>query len=180
MFFFITRWTIQALESLWFILENSEIQFLLSINKLYISWQLLKFVLFESQSIFSFICMFCMYLLVCVFSFGHCVVCSSSNYGIWLPLWYLQSLLINLKFKNNIPILLLPQIICNKNVDIKFSAHSGITLIRYAQSRKIGQPNDLKVFESNKTKWPKQDSQFRLQTHIAENENLSFNHNYII
>jgi hypothetical protein len=32
-----------------FILENSEIQFLLSINKLYISWQLLKFVLFESQ-----------------------------------------------------------------------------------------------------------------------------------
>ena len=32
-----------------FILENSEIQFLLSINKLYISWQLLNFVLFESQ-----------------------------------------------------------------------------------------------------------------------------------
>jgi hypothetical protein len=32
-----------------FILENSEIQFLLSINKLYIPWQLLKFVLFESQ-----------------------------------------------------------------------------------------------------------------------------------
>jgi hypothetical protein len=32
-----------------FILENSEIQFLLSINKLYISWQILKFVLFESQ-----------------------------------------------------------------------------------------------------------------------------------
>jgi hypothetical protein len=32
-----------------FILENSEIQFLLSINKLYISWQLLKFILFESQ-----------------------------------------------------------------------------------------------------------------------------------
>ena len=32
-----------------FILENSEIQYLLSINKLYISWQLLKFVLFESQ-----------------------------------------------------------------------------------------------------------------------------------
>ena len=32
-----------------FILENSEIQFLLSINKLYISCQRSKFVLFESQ-----------------------------------------------------------------------------------------------------------------------------------
>ena len=28
------------------------------------------------------------------FSFGHCVVCSSSIYGFWLPLWYLQALLI--------------------------------------------------------------------------------------
>ena len=26
-------------------------------------------------------------------SFGHCVVCSSSIYGFWLPLWYLQTLL---------------------------------------------------------------------------------------
>ena len=28
-----------------------------------------------------------------LFSFGHCVVCYSSIYGFWLPLWYLQSLL---------------------------------------------------------------------------------------
>ena len=27
------------------------------------------------------------------FCFGHCVVCSSSIYGFWLPLWYLQTLL---------------------------------------------------------------------------------------
>ena len=33
-------------------------------------------------------------LSVCTFSFGYCVVCSSSIYGFWLPLWYLQSLLI--------------------------------------------------------------------------------------
>ena len=26
------------------------------------------------------------------FSFGHCVVCSSSIYGFWLPLWYLLTL----------------------------------------------------------------------------------------
>ena len=27
-------------------------------------------------------------------SFGHCVVCSSPIYGFWLPLWYLQTLLL--------------------------------------------------------------------------------------
>ena len=27
-------------------------------------------------------------------SFGHCVVCSSSIYRFWLPLWYLQTLLV--------------------------------------------------------------------------------------
>ena len=27
-------------------------------------------------------------LAFCPFSFGHCVVCSSSIYGFWLPLWY--------------------------------------------------------------------------------------------
>ena len=40
--------------------------------------------------------MFCrsLFVLLC-FSFGHCVVCSSSIYGLWLPLWYLQTLLEN-------------------------------------------------------------------------------------
>jgi len=33
-------------------------------------------------------------LSFCTFSFGHCVVCPSSIYGFWLPLWYLQTLLI--------------------------------------------------------------------------------------
>jgi hypothetical protein len=32
-------------------------------------------------------------LSFCPFSFGHCVVCSSPIYGFWLPLWYLQTLL---------------------------------------------------------------------------------------
>jgi len=40
----------------------------------------------------------CVYFLdlclsFCTFSFGHCTVCSSSIYGFWLPLWYLQTLL---------------------------------------------------------------------------------------
>ena len=33
-------------------------------------------------------------LSFCAFFFGHCVVCSSI-YGFWLPLWYLQTLLVN-------------------------------------------------------------------------------------
>jgi hypothetical protein len=28
------------------------------------------------------------------FSFGHCIVCPSSIYGFWLPLWYLQTILL--------------------------------------------------------------------------------------
>jgi len=28
--------------------------------------------------------------MFCPFSFDHCVICSSSIYGFWLPLWYLQ------------------------------------------------------------------------------------------
>ena len=33
------------------------------------------------------------YLSFWTFSFGRCVVCSSSTYGFWLFLWYLQTLL---------------------------------------------------------------------------------------
>ena len=42
-----------------------------------------------------FMCMFCrsLFLSLCTFSFGLCVVCSFSIYGLWLPLWYLQILL---------------------------------------------------------------------------------------
>ena len=34
-------------------------------------------------------------LSICTFSFGRCVICSSSIYIFWLPLWYLQTLPIN-------------------------------------------------------------------------------------
>jgi len=39
-------------------------------------------------------------LSFCTFCFGHCVVCSSSIYGFWLSLWYLQTL----KFNQNEPL----------------------------------------------------------------------------
>jgi hypothetical protein len=38
----------------------------------------------------SYVCV--LYIVVCPFSFGHCVVCSSI-YGFYLLLWYLQTLL---------------------------------------------------------------------------------------
>jgi ABC-type bacteriocin/lantibiotic exporter with double-glycine peptidase domain len=33
-------------------------------------------------------------IVVCTFSFGHCVVCSSSIYGFWLLLWYLVAIVL--------------------------------------------------------------------------------------
>jgi hypothetical protein len=33
-------------------------------------------------------------LSFCPVSIGHCVFCSSSNYWFWIPLWYLQTLLL--------------------------------------------------------------------------------------
>ena len=40
---------------------------------------------------------------------------------------------------------------------------SGLTVIRYAQSLKIGKPNNYKLFVSNKTKGPKKDRQNMLR-----------------
>jgi hypothetical protein len=48
-----------------------------------------------SRSLVLYVCFVDRCLSFCTFSFGHCVVCSSSIYGFWLPLWYLQTLLIN-------------------------------------------------------------------------------------
>jgi hypothetical protein len=46
-----------------------------------------------TRSLVLCICFLDHCLFFCSFSFGHCVVCSSSIYGFWLPLWYLQTLL---------------------------------------------------------------------------------------
>jgi hypothetical protein len=47
-----------------------------------------------TRSLVLYVCFVNCCLSFCAFSFGHCVVCSSSIYGLWLPLWYLQTLLI--------------------------------------------------------------------------------------
>ena len=41
-------------------------------------------------------------LSFCTFSFGHCVVCSSSIYRFWLSHWYLQTLLWRKKLSEKI------------------------------------------------------------------------------
>ena len=44
-----------------------------------------------TRSLVFFVCFVDRCLSFCTFSFGHCVVCSSI-YGLWLALWYLQTL----------------------------------------------------------------------------------------
>ena len=53
----------------------------------------------DSRSLVLCVCFVDHCLSFCTFSFGHCVVCSSSIYGFWLHLWYLQTLLIQLKLE---------------------------------------------------------------------------------
>jgi hypothetical protein len=52
-----------------------------------------------TRSLVLYVCFVDRCLSFCTFSFGHCVVCSSSIYGFWLPLWYLQTLLKQSKCK---------------------------------------------------------------------------------
>ena len=55
-----------------------------------------------AQSLVLCVCFIYSCLSFCTFSFGHCVVCSSSIYGLWLPLWYLQTrpIILNRKSDN--------------------------------------------------------------------------------
>jgi hypothetical protein len=54
-----------------------------------------------TRSLALYVCFVDRCLSFCTFYFGHCVVCSSSIYGFWLPLWYLQTLLIeHIVYKN--------------------------------------------------------------------------------
>jgi hypothetical protein len=46
-----------------------------------------------TRSLILYVCFVDCCLSLCTFSFGHCVVCSSSIYGFWLALWYLQTIL---------------------------------------------------------------------------------------
>jgi hypothetical protein len=60
-----------------------------------------------TRSLVLYVCFVDRCLSFCTFSFGHCVVCSSLIYGFWLPLWYLQTLLIWYIYYSNL------QFLCN-------------------------------------------------------------------
>ena len=50
-----------------------------------------------TRSLALYVCFVDRCLSFCTFSFGHCVVCSSSIYRFWLPLWYLHTPIISNK-----------------------------------------------------------------------------------
>ena len=50
-----------------------------------------------TRSLVLFVCFVDSCLSFYTFSFGHCIVCSSSTYEFWLPLWYLQTPLMKRK-----------------------------------------------------------------------------------
>ena len=72
-----------------------------------------------TRSLILYVCFVDRCLSVCTFSFGHCVVCSSSIYGFWLLLWYLQTLptqyIISIRNSNNV----IPSIPSKPNVTNK-------------------------------------------------------------
>ena len=53
-----------------------------------------------TRSLVLYVCFVDHCVSFCTFSFGHCDVCSSSIYGFWLPLWYLQTLLLPQTYVN--------------------------------------------------------------------------------
>jgi hypothetical protein len=78
--------------------------FLWPLHCLSLDLRLLITALVSSNLIFSgvrvtwslvlYVCFIDRCLSFCTFSFGHCVVCSSSIDGFWLPPWYFQTLLV--------------------------------------------------------------------------------------
>ena len=63
-------------------------------------------------------------------------------------------------------------VFARSNIQTKYK-FSGITFIMYAQNQKIGYPNNLSLWEQGNQK-PKQDSQYRLRSHMPEGEELYF------
>ena len=55
-----------------------------------------------TRSLVVYVCFADRCLSFCTFPFGHCVGCSSSIYGFWLPFWYLQTLVIFGEISDNL------------------------------------------------------------------------------
>jgi hypothetical protein len=86
------------------------------------------------------------YLSFCAFSFGHCVVCSSSIYGLWLPLWYLQTLL---KYKGVFSIKYTSTLHCKTRTKLYHEVLTKSGTYPWSFVTQIfhnGQPSHLKLF----------------------------------
>jgi len=93
--YIICKWRqfIITLYRLWFAKFNTKI------NKPRITWRSVYWLIVHPRCLVGFVLLECFVdrcLSFCTFSSGHCVVCSSSIYGFWLPLWYFQTLLVPL------------------------------------------------------------------------------------
>jgi len=76
--------------------EKMELVTMYNIHVFISNYILTEFTLycsFVTRSLVLCVCFVDRCLSFCTFSFSHCVFCSSSIYGFWLPFWYLQTLL---------------------------------------------------------------------------------------
>jgi hypothetical protein len=67
--------------------------------------------IFCLQALVLCVCFVDRCLSFCPFTFGHCVVCSFSIYGFWLPLCYLQTLLSELSKNLSPPLVLIEDLL---------------------------------------------------------------------
>ena len=58
-----------------------------------VTWCIVLYVCLVDRCLCPFVLFHLAIVLSVLLSFGHCVVCSSSIYGFWLHLWYLQTLI---------------------------------------------------------------------------------------
>jgi len=124
------------------------------------------------------------------FSFGHCVVCSSSIYGFWSPLLYLQTLLtlydkISMIYLIDLASLNIFFFVSSSDFSrvtaksksiyhLTYRCVSGITFIRYVHSKSLEIQIIKTVFRSKKHNVSRQDDQNLLILYIPEGDETSF------
>ena len=78
-----------------------------------------------TRSLVLYVCFVDRCFSFCTFPFGHCGVCSSSIYGFWLLLWYLQTL-------HTVKLVLcgLPRKHWNRVIKDRWSLNKGLQIIK--------------------------------------------------
>ena len=107
------------------------------------------------------VCFVDRYLSFCTFSFHYCVVCSSSTYGFWLSLWYLQGLLrskhiwlFNVLQRTQMQSLFLFNTRFKfQNITIIFNYHSKVAVSRECNKRWRLHQNCYVIIKTNLENW---------------------------